>query len=215
MTFFRIPFLSDLESFYPIKCKDFIYFTNYIFKDFNYVIFNIMSNKLADTLKGVSFTFKENNYTKTDEITHKKNIYNLIRASKGLPYVKDIYCSICKKQNEHFTYDCPSLYCYICHGHHKTYACPNKRLCQFCLKEHPTQFCTDKDAANTRLGRVSFCYLCKNKGHIAKDCKTQINKYRYKFNSYKWNNFNRRYNYSYSKRKYYNSYSKYKRKYRW
>ena len=172
-----------------------------------------MSNKLAETIKGACFSFKEGNYTGTNDVTHKKNIYNLMRVSKGLPYVKDIYCGICRKKNEHFTFDCPSLYCFICHGQHKTYACPNKRLCQFCLKEHPTSTCTEKDAANARLGRVSFCYLCKNKGHIAKDCKTQFNKYRYKFN--KWNNFNRRYNYSYSKRKYYNSSSKYKRKYRW
>lgn len=150
---------------------------------------------------------------------------NHARWLSGKPPIDHVYCNKCKSKDAHFTTDCPHIVCYICKGSHNTRYCPMKKKCQFCGgTDHLTQMCKKEDAINFRLKQISFCAMCKKKGHTAKLCKTNFN-YNYRFNyrnfypnyfwkkNNQWNKFKNYFNNNFNFRKRNNSFNYFRRRY--
>jgi len=111
-----------------------------------------------------------------DNIPNKQkqflNYRNTIRRLHGLNTSNYVVCKICKQVNVHYTNYCPKLLCGIClENGHSTRNCKLRFTCQICnSSSHPTMSCKENNANEIRAMANRVCFLCKAKGHIAKDC---------------------------------------------
>lgn len=179
-------------------------------------------NLTKDGNIAINCSGKDNKILDKDNFNYKLAQINLNRWTLGKPPLSHIICYKCKANNEHFTADCPNQICYICKGKHNTKYCKYRIECQFCdSTEHSTFQCTNEKAIKKRRLQISICYICKRKGHIASECKTNFNqiynnlytrRYRYinNNNNNNYYNYNRGYkNFNNNFRRRYNSYNNY------